>query len=500
MTEFELKFEIPADRLHAVAAALQKIKAKKQRLLASYFDTPDAGLTQRGIVVRVRKEGRRWVQTAKCPALGPLLRLEHNVNLSFTASTTDRSPRIDLSLHNGTEVGAAIAQALDLKKEKSMPELVRLYETDVERLTARVGHGTSTVEIALDQGRIVSGSQTLNLCEIEFELKEGSPEDVVALAKKWCADYGLWLSSITKSMKGQRLRSNTLFAPAVSAVLPKFDRKANGKEIFVAALESCLNQILPNASDLAGGSPDAHQIHQLRVGIRRLRTAMRDLEFLVGTADTAWEEPMVATFRALGRHRDATYLVSNLQALMKADGGPPVHFESTVSSSLPSPQTVVRSPAFQDALLSLIALAHTCRSDANSTGLSHKKAMKVLSSHLGKLHKNAVAGGKKFLSLDEDHQHDVRKRMKRLRYLAEFLAPLFPSSQTGVFVSGLKPPQDALGLYNDEIMGLKAYLEQAEKDQAAWFGAGWLSARRLHNATACQKKLIRFAKIKPFWK
>jgi CHAD domain-containing protein len=96
-------------------------------------------------------------------------------------------------------------------------------------------------------------------------------------------------------------------------------------------------------------------------------------------------------------------------------------------------------------------------------------------------------------------QHRVRKRLKRLRYLAEFVAPLFAARKGRDFIAALKPVQDALGLYNDELMALEAYRRLAEREPAAWFGVGWLTARRAGNAAQCQRELERFAKAKPFW-
>jgi hypothetical protein len=78
MTEFELKLEIPAGRLEAALAAMKREGAKRERLRAVYFDTQDGALVAHGIVVRMRKEGRKWVQTAKAPGSGALARLEHN--------------------------------------------------------------------------------------------------------------------------------------------------------------------------------------------------------------------------------------------------------------------------------------------------------------------------------------------------------------------------------------------------------------------------------------
>ena len=73
----------------------------------------------------------------------------------------------------------------------------------------------------------------------------------------------------------------------MTATAPAFRRDATGAQIVVAVLQSCLNQILPNASELAAASGDSEHIHQLRVGIRRLRTALRELDGLTDAFDAA---------------------------------------------------------------------------------------------------------------------------------------------------------------------------------------------------------------------
>ena len=123
----------------------------------------------------------------------------------------------------------------------------------------------------------------------------------------------------------------------------------------------------------------------------------------------------------------------------------------------------------------------------------------MVRARLQKLYSQALKDGKKFLALKEEQQHSVRKRLKRLRYLAEFVAPLFSTRKTVAFTTALKLPQEALGLYNDELMALQAYRELAVTDPRAWFGVGWLSARRNPNTAVCQQALKEFSKIKPFW-
>ena len=173
-----------------------------------------------------------------------------------------------------------------------------------------------------------------------------------------------------------------------------------------------------------------------------------------------------------------------------------------VDADISDPGAVVRLPAFQDVLLCLVGLAHGVGSQAvpGQGNVTPKQAQKVLRTRLKKLHALVLQDAKKFLLLDEALQHRVRKRLKRLRYLAEFSAPLYSTRKTKAYTSALKPTQDALGRYNDESVALQTYRSLAEQDPRAWFGVGWLSARQPANATLCQTELLAFANARAFWK
>ena len=497
MTEFELKLEIPAASVASVVASMRKGKTMRQRLQAKYFDTAEGLLARHGIVVRVRKEGRRWVQTAKGPTSGPLERLEHNVALAALAPGSVH--QVDLARHAATPVGQAIEAALGLKAGEAFPVLHQLYETDVWRTSRTVERAGSVVELALDQGRVMAGAHVLELCELEVELKSGHPEDAAALARQWCARHGLWLSTISKSMKGQRLRSGQASSPAVGAVAPDYQRQTTAAQLASAVLQSCLSQIMPNASEVASGSCDPDHIHQLRVGIRRMRTALREINGLAEGMDPAWQATLVDVFRALGRQRDHEHLTHQLQPLLQASGGPALN-PGPADTDRSELKALVRSPAFQDVLLGLTGFAHhTERTLPEKHSPTVVKVKKDLRLRLQKLHSQALKDGKKFLSLNETRQHGVRKRLKRLRYLAEFSAPLFSGRAVRAFLAALKPAQDALGLYNDELMAARAYRALAESNALAWFGVGWLTARHLPSARRCLKKVKNFARVKPFW-
>jgi len=493
MTEFELKLEIPPARFKAVEAAVRRGRTATQRLQARYFDTAEGALAARGVVVRLRKEGRRWVQTAKAPGGRTLERLEHNVALAWRAA-----PLLDLARHAGTPMNEAIRRALKLKPGDAFPELAMVFETDITRLSRLVRAHGAMVEIALDSGRVSAGDRSLPVHKLELEFKRGRPAGAVMLARTWCLQHGLWLSSVSKSMKGQRLAQDQDFGGAVSAEPPRFARKASGRAIAAAVVSACLDQVLSNASDVAGGCTGEDHIHQLRVGLRRLRTALRELGNLAGDWGGPWETPLATVFRALGMHRDRDYLLHKLQGQIAAAGGPPLDWQGALGS-LPDAGESVRSPAFQQALLGLISFVHAGAAAPDpATNLPTPK--KALRKRLSKLHKQVLVQGKQFMDLPEAEQHGLRKRLKRLRYLAEFSQPLFHGRELKAYLDALKPLQDALGIYHDEVAALQAWQSFSAHDPRALFGAGWLSARREGHVQGCQQACEAFAKqARPFW-
>ncbi|TSD53822.1 CYTH and CHAD domain-containing protein [Variovorax sp. KBS0712] len=518
--EIEFKFCIPAGHLKAVEAALRRGAVVRTRLQARYFDTADQRLVADGMVLRLRKEGRRWVQTVKAAGDNALHRLEHNVDLGTGAA----APAIDPARHAGTPVGERLARLLQAADGGAVP-LVERQSTDIVRLTRDLrvsGPAGAVVEMALDVGKVVAHAGTpaqraSPVCELELELKSGDVQGLVALARRWSQQHGLWFSTVSKAERGMRLLAEQETVPAVKAEAPRFPQGRDGRTLQQAVVASCLDQMLPNASEIAAGSTDEEQIHQLRIGIRRLRTALRELAGL--DADTsrfdaaAWEPPLVDAFRALGELRDREQVVKLAQPRLREAGAPevdPLAGDASDASAAPAstPGDIVRAAAFQDVLVSLIGFTAATPPSTGSAPLAADEARQQLRERLQRLHKQAVRDGERFESLATEHQHRARKRLKRLRYLAEFVAPLFAEAEggkkkkdaAGRYLKALRPAQDALGAFNDEAVALALYREVASRDPRAWFAVGWFSARRAAGATACCEALERISEAPRFWK
>jgi triphosphatase len=496
--EIEFKFQIPSEQLEAVEAAMRGAPFKRTHLQARYFDTAAGDLAAQSAVLRLRKEGSTWVQTAKALGDSALHRLEHNVDLGPARKS---QPLVALpARHAGTPVGERLAHALG----KAPAPLVEVYATDIWRIARHEQFAGSTIELALDQGRVLapsadgSGVRSDQVCELELELVSGKVEDLTTLARLWAERHGLWFCTVSKSERGMRLALGQSTRPAVKAAAPAFDTRAglpDGPTLQRAAVAACLAQILPNASEVAAGRHDGAHIHQLRIGLRRLRTALRELQPLGDGFSDAWQPALVRTFRALGATRDRQQLQHKIQPRLLAAGGPELTWPTDDATPAPPSQTV-RAADFQAALVSLIGFTAAPPGD----GASPKHTRRHLRARLGTLHRQAVRAGAAFESLAPEAQHRARKRLKRLRYLSELVGACFDHQRAARYTDALTPVQDVLGGYFDEVVALQAYRAATEAEPRAWFAVGWLQARQASAAQACGVSLQSVAAARKFWK
>lgn len=486
MTEFELKFQVPSERLDALDAALRRGPVQVKRLRARYFDTPLEALARHGLVLRLRQEGRAWVQTAKGPGRGGFERLEHEVPVD------DGEGAPDIARHASHPVGKLLRKALG----DATQELYPVFETDVNRLTRTVEAAGTAVEIALDRGRVRAGKRSHPVQEVEFELKQGSPAAATELAQSWCEEHGLWLDPLSKSALGRRLAAGKPEGEPVQATETEQDAQA-APALLAAVLDAALQQVLGNARELAAGRGGDEHIHQLRVGLRRLRTALRELKDVAGlqALDPAIEPALRALFQLLGRHRDGVTLVPKLEAEMAKAGAPAM---KRWQPELPDVGAAIRDAGFQGAVLQLVALVQELREVPEGNGL--KAMRKSVAARLQKLQHGVERDGRKFSQLQPPERHRVRKRLKRLRYLAELVRPLYAARDVDRFVKSLKDLQDALGEYQDAATARMLFEEHAKQDAQCWFAVGWLAARAQAIAHDCEQACRATApRMKPFW-
>lgn len=515
MHELELKFAVPSYQQSVLRKNIDTKTAQQQRLSAYYFDTPNQDLAKKGIALRIRFEDSQWVQTLKTAGDGVAKRVELNTVLSLTGTpdTLDVSSLVpDVSLITEQAVVAQLTSIMPL--DQLAEALTVQYFTDVQRTSRQIKKNNSRIEIAYDIGKVGIGHLNSqkpannhgltqsDIHEIEFELLEGDPSDLIEVAKTWCKKYKLYLSTVTKAQRGSLLLANKQFAEPVKADLAVLQlHKGISQFAFLqAVVNNCLVQILPNASAIAEGSPDGSLVHQLRVGIRRLRTALKHFKFAQDYIDPNWLMVLKQTFSLLGEYRDKEILQIKTQPLLESVGAPHVEWSTAVDIM---PIDAVRANDFQILLLELIGFTHL------PVPADSPKAKAPVAKKLEKLFTAIAAASDKFASLDTDSQHGVRKDLKSLRYVSEFAAPLFASQTNGkkgkkatklnAFLQYLEPAQDVLGEYNDNVVGHANYLEKAKTDPNALFAVGWFSGREQASSEQCAVSLKTVKNAPKFW-
>jgi inorganic triphosphatase YgiF len=171
--ETELKLSLnETDLPRLLGHPLLTQKGDTQRLLNTYFDTPDLALQQRRMAVRERLAGEQWLLTVKTAG-------QSQNGLSRRQEW--EGPTTPGALQFNTLVDdAALAQDLITLR----PNLRALFCTDFERQRWVIAHAGAQIEVALDQGCIhVPGTELSEpLLELELELLSGSEEALVALA------------------------------------------------------------------------------------------------------------------------------------------------------------------------------------------------------------------------------------------------------------------------------------------------------------------------------
>ena len=494
-TEAELKFAVDPSRAAALEAALTKQGAVQRTIRSRYFDTEDGRLAARQLALRLRNADGAWEQTLKAPGPSSVEREEDTV--PRPGKWGKGGPEVHPELHVMGKAGQALRKALRDSSE-SRDALLPVHESLIKRLAADVTVGETRIEIAFDRGAIHAGSKSTSICEVEYELKAGRPDAWVALARADVERFGLWLCTVSKAARAERLARGIDVGQPVKFNPPRIPSKTDGAALFRTAVAACLEQVIGNAAEIAEGRADDELVHQLRVGIRRLRTAARELAGLSSSSDRSWELPMTATFRALGSYRDRHTVAPSMEARLQAAGSPAPSV-STVSDEIPDPVQVVRDPAFQCAMLDVLALTYAPAEDLMPL-LSSVDSKAIIVDRLGRLHRQLRRDAKRFASLDEAHQHQARKRLKRLRYLTELVAPLFGRRRSNAYLARLKPAQDAVGSHVDLLLSRRAAQSTSQTDDPqAWFNVGWLTAELGHSVRQARMALVHAGRAACFW-
>ena len=281
----------------------------RKKLRSIYFDTPDHDLHAAGISLRLRRQNGGWLQTVKAEQ-----HVDGGVSNPIELEALVDREEPDLAKIADKKIKRAV------QKAAKGTTLKPVFETVVQRTTRTIKAQGSEIELAVDDGEVRAGDKAREVREAELELKAGDAEGLLLAAEKLLAGHELKLSTRSKAERGYRLALQKKGASAEpeKARPVRIARKDTCAKAFAAILQSAVRQILVNREAVLQND-DPNGAHQLRIGLRRLRSALRALRPLADRSSLrAFERSARDMGRCVGTLRDADVLISGIHAPVEA--------------------------------------------------------------------------------------------------------------------------------------------------------------------------------------
>lgn len=499
-TEVELKLATSKAGLRK-ALALPWLKRmaydgiRKQHLVSIYFDTPDLVLRNHGVSLRVRRIGERRLQTVKVNSALPITRGE------WEAQIDGDQPKLELVRRT------ALAPILT---DEIARRLKPVFETRVERALMPLHVGRSEIELAIDEGCVATVDASIDLAEIEIELKQGERGDLAMLARKLAHEISVTLGVRAKAELGYGLLERTINDP-MSAEAVELDQAATAADAFAVIGLSCLRQVAVNEFAVRQGDPEG--IHQMRVGLRRLRAALSLFKDMLQRKETdRLKGELKWLTEQLGSARDADVLMSKTVVPYLERHPERREFEVLAhdlerqrKAGFARARAAVESSRFRDLLpdCALWLIDGEWRNDDDDLkrALRERAATTFAQEELARRTRKIVKRARKLKRLDARGRHKLRIAVKKVRYGRKFFASLNPDGlrrkvrrKTDHALKGL---QGALGNLNDMRVHLQLArnFAGANAESRNAFAIGYLTGREAADAGGVLREALGAGKL-----
>lgn len=479
--ETELKLEIDAAAIPQLLAADQFAKTSSTGTQISvYFDTPDQDLRKAGYSLRIRRSGETRTQTVKATSTataGLFARSE------WEFAVADDVPVIDHATPLRSELGSIV--------DRLLPQ----FEVHVQRTKWTVIEGETEIEMVLDVGFAKAAGRQAPICEIELELKDGQLQDIFVLARKIDAIAPFRFGALSKSERGYQLLN--ALQPAIKAEPVVLDPRRSATNALQAIAAACLRHFRLNETILLERR-NAAALHQSRVALRRLRSALSLFKPMLGDQESERLKGELKWLASvLGEARNIDVLLTEARGeeprrrLTEARAAA----YDAAFEALNSPRARALTLDFNEWLACGAYLSNPATEEERSTAAADFAA-KALDRQRRKIKKHGEALAK----ANDDHRHRVRKDAKKLRYASEFFRSLFDDKKSKRrhrrFLEVMEHLQDILGELNDMAMR-PAILERLGAAEGPVGGDGKAKAKLLDKAEAALEDLLE---AKRFWR
>ena len=282
-SEHELKLDAPAGfRLPPLGGS-----PLTPRVFTSvYYDVPGGSLADGGITLRRRTENGQGVWQLKLPADDSRLELE-------AEGGPGQPPEAMLALLHAHLRRGPLGRVAELRTHRS------------GELVARNG---TTAEVTADEVTVLDSSEASNhFVEVEIELREGDPEGLDEIADELVsagAEPGEGLPKLFRALGRTSAH----------------DTSARFFEELRSRLRVQLREIERHDPGTRLGR-DPESLHDMRVGVRRLRALLRAGRELVATDTGELDERLKLLGQILGEVRDLDVLLARLDAEAAELGG-----------------------------------------------------------------------------------------------------------------------------------------------------------------------------------
>lgn len=446
-TELKLKVaqgDLDRVRDHALLAGLAGATPEEHQLNDTYFDTPQLDLWRNGLTLRVRGDGDRWIQTVKT-AQGGSAGLHERGEWECLLAGPEPDP-VTLARQVKPKRIAELLRA---------PNIVNALRPVFNNTTRRTQWNLvlpdgQQVECSLDAGDIHVGGRNAPIGELELELKRGDPTPLFALALSLHQDIPLQIANDSKAARGYALLDSGLPAP-VKALPVHLTKKMRLEEALQCMGLNCLQQLEANVPGVLEGSVES--LHQMRVGLRRLRALLDMFDELAPLPEPV-RDSLEWLSGELGAARDWDVLAGSTLARVKgAEVGSLVASAELRARELHRALLpTLRQPRYTQLILQLNGWFHGRQWRVDGMPKDSPLRQRAHEAMAPLLHKAQQRLKKRIAALDENDaaaRHRVRIAAKKARYAAEFFHDLLPAKASKRYIGALSALQDKLGLLND---------------------------------------------------
>lgn len=502
--ELELKFtgapaQIAALPQSQFVKSLSSQPGRWQRLRSVYYDTPDKTLLAEGISLRMQNGPKGHIQTIKRATLaGAILREQFQTELAaqsdFPALTGD--------------------DAIDAMLAQTRLPLVPVASIEIDHWIQKIDVEDTQLELAIDMGRAGSSKTGVAapIAEMEIEFLSGEMAGLFKFAHMVAENTELRLSAESKLGIAQKLidgrpyRLGKQKKPFIDGSMPT----AEALQVMLAGIAVRIVKVQAAMLDIR--APEG--IKQMRVALRRFRSIERTFRNAVkGRTLYKLARRARAYGKALGPARDLDVFVDETMT--------DVFFEPSQAkqglAALGDKAGTMRAEAWADAhglirsrdfihftidLMEAAILApwRERLSAHGAGGALQDFAPGALDKARRKVLETEAAMDKAVLAA----RHPLRIKIKKLRYAAQMLAPLYDHDRRKAYMGSLTALQDALGEVNDAVVASTLADETRQGSSPAGIrAAGFVSGYKAAEAEAALEYIDLawrdFASSVPFW-